>query len=344
MFMARGEYLPMREPTESEVKAAVDTLTRQGFVPAYVGSKEYSLTRFLKTYLRTTVRWLAFEVIRVLRRFPLDYRYLSTRWAACGYRVRLQDWRVMRYLDRDWARTLQATPPDCRLFVALSVNPEAAIEYWVKSPDLIDYRRVLDRLVRIFKEAGWHLFVKDHPSQFAFREVEFFGDLARHENVTLVPYEVPAQVLIDQCAGTFTWTGTVGFQAALAGQCAAIESGAYYLLEDYFVVIRSRSDLDELPRRIHEFSRPHDLTNTRRVLVRHLLRSSAPGDYSSWQRFSERDPNCLARVESLVHSMNQYLVKVSTVKSQGATSRDVLGNDNREEANPRPSKGNQERK
>jgi hypothetical protein len=307
MFMARGEHTAIREPSEAEVDAAVAALAQPTFVPTYVSARRFGLARFLSIYARFTARWVVFEALRILRRRPHDYRYLTARWAGCGFRVRLRDWGVMRYLKNDWRRALENSPFDRRVFVALSVNPEAAIEYWVRDTRMIDYARVLERLAQSLAREGFRLFVKDHPSQFAFRQVEVFANLAKEDSVSFVPYEVPGQWLIDRCGATFTWTGTVGLQTAVAGRCAVVESGAYYVTDGLFVVLRGTDDLDELPRRIAGFKPSLPLPEARRALVRKLLRASAPGDYMSWKGFSATDPERARRASTVVASLNRYL-------------------------------------
>jgi hypothetical protein len=307
MFMARGEYLPVREPTDSEVDAAVATLGQADFVPNYVARPDFGLGRFVRLYVRFTARWLLFEVLRLIKRRPYDFRYLSSRWAECGLRVRLKDWRVMSFLDRNWQRALDAAPFDRRVFVALSVNPEAAIEYWVPDTSMIDHRTVLEHVATKLEAAGFHLFVKDHPSQFGFREAALFDALAKHSAVTFVPYEVPGQSLIQQCHTTFTWTGTVGLQAALAGRCAIVDANAYYVVDGLFLVVKEQADFEDLPRRISEFAPALPLPEARRVLARHMLRSTVPGDQQSWRRFTPRNPDCVKRVETVVTSLNRYL-------------------------------------
>jgi hypothetical protein len=307
MFMAKGEYLPIREPSEAEVDRAVATLTETKFVPSYVGKTPFSFSRFMKLYTHFTARWLAFEGLMLWRKNPLDYRYLATRWAACGYRVRLRDWQVMKFFHADWQARLERAPFEKRVFVGLSVNPEAAIEYWVKAPSLIDYQATVERAARALGRAGYHVFVKDHPSQFGFRQVEFFRALARYDCVTFVPYEVPGQVMIESCAATFTWTGTVGLQAALAGRCAIIEAGAYYRVDGLFVVLDGLADVDALPERIAGFTPSLDLPAARRVLVRHILRASADGSHMSWRDFSALDPAAVAKTRTLIESLNAYL-------------------------------------
>jgi hypothetical protein len=316
MFMAKGERIALREPGSEEIESTVAAVANDDFVPSYVGSANFGRVRFAKLYAWRMARFLAFEVLLRARRKPYDMRYLSARWPVCGYRVRLRDWKVKSFLSPSWKGDLDAVPFEKRVFVALSVNPEAAIEYWVDDPGLIDYADTLERLAGRLGAAGYTLFVKDHPSQFGFRQVELFQRLAKFPNVAFVPYEVSAQQLINECKTTFAWTGTVGFQAALAGRCAVVASSAYYYVEGLFVPISSIDDIDDLAQRIERFEPSLPLAEARRALVRHVLRSSAPGVYSTWRGFSPRDPDDVRRIESLIDSFNRYIPNVVAQRAE----------------------------
>ena len=317
MFMTRGEHTPVREPTDAEVDAAVDALVRPEFVPSYVTSRRFDIGRFMAAYAHFTARWLVFELLRVLRGRPHDYRYLATRHIASGFRVRLRDWGVTRYFRNDWRKTLAATPIERRVFIALSVNPEAAIEYWLRDPAMIDFQTVLGRVADALGPAGFHLFVKDHPNQFGFRNIELFRSLAKHDAVSFLPYDVPGQWLVDQCGSTFTWTGTVGLQAAMAGRCAVVDTSAYYFVDGLFVDMAGASDIDRLPERIAAFSLPMPLAEARRALARHFLRSTVPGAYLSWKGFSASDPERVRSTETIVASLNRYLPALATMGRVG---------------------------
>jgi hypothetical protein len=307
MFMSRGQYLPIREPSDEEIDEAVSALVQPQFVPSYVTRQRFGFAQFLKIYAHFTMRWLVFEVLRLARRVPYDYRYLASRSPSSGFRVRLKDWSVMGRVDRNWRVAFDATPIERRVFLALSVNPEAAIEYWVREISLVDYAAVLNRVAERFAEAGFHLYVKDHPSQFGFRQIELIERLLKHRAVTFLPYDVAGQWLVANCGTTFTWTGTVGIQAALAGNRAVVESDVYYRVDDIFVTYRSMDDVDDLPTRVAAYSPPLPLDVTRRVLARHVLRAAAPGAYMSWRGFKPGDPKSIERARSLVRSLNAYL-------------------------------------
>ena len=126
-------------------------------------------------------------------------------------------------------------------------------------------------------------------------------------NVTFVPYEVSAHELIHECATTFAWTGTVGFQAALAGRCAVVAGSAYYYVEGLFIPVWSLDDIDDLAASIASFEPSFPLPEARRALMKRVLSSSAAGVYSTWRGFSPRDPDDVRLIESLIDSYNRYI-------------------------------------
>jgi hypothetical protein len=155
-------------------------------------------------------------------------------------------------------------------------------------------------------EVGYLTFVKDHPLQFGFRQRELFERLSKLPHVTLVPYEVPAGLLIEQCSISVTFTGTVGFQAALSGLCSVVTE-PYYATERHFLHIRSFEEIGSLVDRLKQWRPPDDLVAARREIVRHMAAISVEGDYFTWQKFDPENQASRGAVESLVHSLNRYL-------------------------------------
>jgi hypothetical protein len=112
--------------------------------------------------------------------------------------------------------------------------------------------------------------------------------------------------MIDKCHTTFTWTGTVGFEAAMIGRAVIAEEGAYYLIDDAFLVMRSLADIDAMPARIRAFRAPGDLQDLQRRLVRNLLRATVPGSYMAFRDFHPDDAAAVAATASLVDSFKAY--------------------------------------
>ena len=180
------------------------------------------------------------------------------------------------------------------------------MDYWLKSPDMLAHDDVLVRYCEVLGEAGYRIFVKDHPLQFGFRQRELFERLSKLPFVTLVPYDVPANLLIGKCAVSVTFTGTIGFQAALAGLCS-VATDPYYATEQHFLHVRSVEEIDGLVERLARWRPPDDLAATRREIVRHLAAISVEGDYFGWRKFDPENQAACEAVEPLARSLNAYL-------------------------------------
>lgn len=304
MFMAKGEYLPVCEPSDQEIEDAIATLTPPHFLPSYVGTQSFGLKRFARLYGYFTLRWLTFEVLQLWERNPFEHRYRSTRDPASGFRIRLRDWEVVRQVNPRWRERFDATPRERRIFLGLQVVPEAAIDQWVQDLGLIRHEEVFERAATVLTAAGYQVFVKDHPSQFGFRQIEHVRRLTAIPGVTFVPYEVPGRTLTDNCHATLTLTGTVGLQAALSGRGAIVSSDTYYAFPGRFILLNTREDIETLPQALRAFTPPADLHQDRRMVVRHLLRSSVPGtlNWLKWSPASDPDN----KVDGTIQSLNQY--------------------------------------
>jgi hypothetical protein len=165
---------------------------------------------------------------------------------------------------------------------------------------------VLVRYCEVLSRAGYRIFVKDHPLQFGFRQRELFERLSRLPFVTLVPYDVPANLLIGKCGVSVTFTGTIGLQAALAGLCS-VATEPYYATEQHFVHIRDVGEIDSLAERVARWRQPDDLAAMRREVVRHLAAISVEGDYFGWRNFDPDNAAARASVEPLTRSLNAHL-------------------------------------
>jgi len=209
-------------------------------------------------------------------------------------------------LDRNWEARLCGVPRERRVFVGLQLFPEASMDYWLKSRDMLAHNDVVMRYCEVLGEAGFRSFVKDHPLQFGFRQRELFARLSGLPSVTLVPYEVPANLLISKCGVSVTFTGTIGFQAALSGLCSVVTE-PYYATERHFLQILSVGEIGGLVGRLEGWRPPDDMDAARREMVGHLAAISVEGDYFTWQKFDPEKQAARDAVRSLVRSLNRYL-------------------------------------
>ena len=102
---------------------------------------------------------------------------------------------------------------------------------------------------------------------------------------------MPATWLIDKCDVSVTFTGTIGFQAALAGLCSVV-TDAWYADEEHYLHVRKFGEIDGIVERIEQWRRPDDMDAARRQIVRKLVAAGTPGNYFTWKNFDPDDEAC----------------------------------------------------
>ncbi|MCA6117801.1 hypothetical protein J6524_23415 [Bradyrhizobium sp. WSM 1738] len=306
MLMRRGRPARLREPSAENIDAAIGELCTEDFAPAYVrDAKRFSQARFWRIFGYYAVRGAFFNVWRFVKRDRYNCHYLDAL-KRLKHKVRVSDVAALKLLDHDWDKQLAGLPRERRVFLGLQLFPEASMDYWLKSRDMLAHDDVLVRYCEVLGRAGYHIFVKDHPLQFGFRQRELFERLSKLSFVTLVPYDVPANLLIGKCGVSVTFTGTIGLQAALAGLCS-IATEPYYATEQHFMNVKDVDEVDALAERLAQWRLPDDLAVIRREIVRHLASISVEGDYFGWRNFDAGDAAARASVEPLVRSLNAHL-------------------------------------
>jgi hypothetical protein len=305
LLMRRGEPIPLWEPDDRQVDAMSDVLC-QNFVPTYVrDAKRFTRARFWRVFSYFALRGAYFNVLRYLKRDPHNLHYIDAL-KRLKHKVGVRDVAVLGLLDPHWMQKLAEGPREARAFIGLQLFPEASIDYWVRDPAMLRHDEVVLRYCDVLGRAGYRIFIKDHPLQFGFRQRDLMQRLANMPFVTMVPYDVPANLLIAECGVSVTFTGTIGFQAALAGRCSVV-TGPYYADQEHYIHVRAFAEIGGIVERIRQWRPPADLPAAQRAMVRHLARASVPGDYFTWRDFDPDDPAARAAVESLVASFNRYL-------------------------------------
>ncbi|ABA05658.1 hypothetical protein Nwi_2404 [Nitrobacter winogradskyi Nb-255] len=306
MFLRRGKIIPLKEPTSQAMEAATTTLCHADFAPTYVSdTKKFSLSRFWRIYAYFALRGAYFNALRFLRRDPLNIHYIDAL-KSLRHKPRLRDVAVLSFMNPAWEARMRDVPRDRRVFLGLQLFPEASMDYWLNSQDMLQHDNVIVRYCEVLGGAGYHIYVKDHPLQFGFRQRGLMQRLSKLPSVTLVPYDVPAGVLIGQCAVSITFTGTIGFQAAIAGLCSVVTE-PYYADERHYLHVRSFREIDDVAERIAQWSPPPDLSAARREMIRHLVAASVEGDYFTWRKFDRSNQAHRDKVQPLVRSLNRYL-------------------------------------
>jgi hypothetical protein len=306
MLMRRGRPARLQEPSDEHIDAAVAVLCEADFAPTYVrDAKRFSTLQFWRVFGYCALRGAFFNVWRYLKRDRYNCHYLDAL-KRLKHKVRFADVAALGLLDPDWERRLQEVPREKRVFLGLQLFPEASMDYWLASRDMLAHDDVIVRYCEVLGQAGYRTFIKDHPLQFGFRQRELFERLSKLPYVTLVPYEVPAVLLIDRCAVSVTFTGTIGFQAALAGLCSVV-TDPYYATQQHFLHVHNVDEIDGLVDRLARWRQPRDLASARREIMRYFISISVDGNYFGWRKFDPADEAARKAVVPLVKSLNAAL-------------------------------------
>ena len=172
VFHRRGQLVPLGEPSPEELGKAVEILSEDGFAPVYVrDATKFSRAQFWRVFSYFAVRGAFFNVWRFLRRDPYNLHYIDAL-KRLKHKVRPGDVAVLDLLRKDWQARLEAVPKERRVFIGLQLFPEASLDYWLRSQDLLGHDEVVLRYCEVLGKAGYHIIIKDHPLQFGFRQRE----------------------------------------------------------------------------------------------------------------------------------------------------------------------------
>jgi hypothetical protein len=309
MLIRRGRLLEDDfDPPPAKVDEAISVLAAPTFTPSYVPRRsQYNAWKFVRTLGYFRARALAFRMIGLVERDPLNLHYLDAQ-PFLGHKCRWRDIRVVQLCDPDWRRHLQNFAPNRRVLFGLQLFPEASIDYWIDNIDLVANEALVVEAARAYAGSGYLVLVKDHPLQFGFRRTELLDELREIPNVVIVPYDVTGNELLDLCGVNFTCTGTLGLQAALLGK-VAVGTDSYYTNDNDFVIFRERGDVPGLPARSESMGlEPASLRARQERIIRKLLRGSFEGDFFSFRNFDpSRAEPALQLAQALGKRLNRLI-------------------------------------
>ena len=311
MLLHRGALVQTNAPPPATlVRQTVEEIASPAFVPSYVQKKsKYTKARFVRTlgYFRT--RAVAFKLISWIKRDPLNLHYLDAQ-PFLGHKCTWKDIRMVDLCDPGWRDRLDSFPKERRVMFGLQLFPEASIDYWLRNVELIDHDNLVVDAARSFSEQGFLVLVKDHPSQFGFRQTELIDRLLALPNVVMVPYDVSGNELMAESGVSFTCTGTLGLQAALAG-LPSVVTESYYARDPDFLVFRERSEVAGLGNLVlhHQFADP--IEQRRERVIGQLLQGSFEADFFSFQHFDPASPSPGARslAKALGHRLDRLVAE-----------------------------------
>lgn len=286
MLMHRGKLLDVSPVPEDHVlDALVAAIANPAFTPSYVQkATRFTVRRWIKTFGYFRLRGWVFKAISWAKRDPRSLHYLDAQ-SFLAHKPRWRDLRTLGLVDWNWRDSLSRFPQSRRVFFGLQLFPEASIDYWLGNIRLLDYENLMVRAARAFSAAGYLVLVKDHPSQFGFRQHELIDRLKAVPNTLFLPYEVSGNEVVSLVDVNFTLTGTLGLQSALLGRSSVV-APAYYVTPGEFVEFQDPSDVDDLPTRVAAWRPERDLASRQRRMLSHLMQGSFEGEFFSFRGFS----------------------------------------------------------
>lgn len=285
MLMYRGQLIKTSAPPSEDVlEEQIRTIANPSFTPSYVQTSiRYTRTRWLKSFTYFKVRGWGFKLISWLKRDPRNLHYLDAQ-SFLAHKPRLRDLRTLDLIDWNWRDKVEQFPKSRRVFFGLQLFPEASIDYWLANINLIDYENLLVLAARAFSQQNYLILVKDHPSQFGFRQHELIDRLKAIPNVVFLPYEVSGNEAVSLVDNNFTLTGTLGLQSALLGLNSVVAPN-YYLTKGDFIRFDDPSEIEKLPSRCTTWTGARDLPSRQRRILSSLLEGSFEGDFFSFRGF-----------------------------------------------------------
>ncbi len=305
-FTTSGEHVTYETIDEKKVEGVYESITSNSFkATSIVSTNRFSLMTFAGKWIYYLARDFLLTIYSKLVSDAYGYRYMTTGRNVPEYNVKLSNWMVNSLVNKNWEKILSESASSDSLFIGLQVNPESTIDYYVKNIELIDYKKVLMNMVDQFTKQGFKVFLKDHPNMFGMRDYNFIKKLISYENVVFIPYEIPSNFFVEKCSATFTWTGTIGLQSALAGKCPIVVEPTYYL-EDYFLKLDSIDSIKDLPSLVRDFRSSIQSSEEGKKLLRHAMNTYLPGTMQPL-KFNPDNKDLVEGTLILVETLDQLL-------------------------------------
>jgi hypothetical protein len=303
---AIGEQLNFREPTNAEVEEAVRRIDDPTFTPVDLAEwlKMYGNSNVcLKRALREIPKPYFFPLLGRLRGDPQNYHYKAS--ALSRISLFSQALFIDRFFDERWLdriRSWQGT----KVYIPLQAFPECTTDYHVAQLDLIDFPRMLPRLIDAICADGNNLVcVKEHPGMMGVRPPGFYDSIMRRKNVVLLSGDIPASSLIAETDILVTWTGTGGLEAAIRGKPVITIGKPYYNIGGCFSTILNLSDLDNAASNVLQLCGRCVTKEEKYSIAKHVLSGTIPGEYR-FIRFDNRDETLVRDANNLAEGVRRH--------------------------------------
>lgn len=303
---AVGEYLQFRSPDDSEIDLSVQHVANPSFRPVDLDEwlKMYGASHVhLKRALRELPKPWVFPVLGRIKGDPLNYHYLYSAKTSVSFFS--QALFVHRYFTDGWLDKLRQWT-GTKVYIPMQAFPECTTDYHVQELDLIDFPRLLARVIDALAQDNSILVcLKEHPGMVGARPPGFYEALLNRPNVLLLDAQVPAASLIAETDVLLTWTGTGGLEAALRGKPVITLGKPYYSHGPMFRTVHNLAELDQIAQTVLEVTHVQSTADQMREVGRHVLSGCFPGEFR-FIRFDEQDPGLRKDADALAEGLKRH--------------------------------------
>lgn len=184
------------------------------------------------------------------RGFEKSVLFSSNYWNYWKWRMKILFRRQKLFKKNRYFQT--PSHKESFVYMPLHLIPESTT--FVHAPYWIDELALIKNISKSLP-IGWKLYVKEHPAMVGERNLDFYNDIDKLPNVTMVAldYFSSSKEWILNSKGVITINGTTAYEAAMLGKKAIMLGTApFEILEG----ITKLTDLNQLNKAVAELDKP----------------------------------------------------------------------------------------
>jgi len=266
---------------------------------SYIGGEKF---RFIKLIKQSIKEW----IVCILKKNKydkildnIDYYLLHSKSASAKI-INILKYKLFIRWDIPQIK-------DTYYYYPLHLEPEATVNYLADGI----YKNQIKLLENIAAQlpAGTYLYVKDHPHDIGYRELNDYLKLKAVPNIKLLHANISGNTIIQNSKGVITLNGTAGFEGILLGKPVFTFGKAFYSVSPLSTYVHNIRDLKE--KLLTQFSEEERREHLNKLVLA-LINSSYSGNtncfYGAKNKLKENKQNII----NLQNSYKLYLDKMST--------------------------------
>lgn len=277
---AIGEFFSFRVPTEEECSKALVKIKDPLFKPI-------DLTEWLKMYgnsfiylkrcVREIPKKLYFYLLGKIKNDQKNYHYLGNSISKVS--LFSQGVYLKKNFCNQWLKIMRNWS-GIRVYLPLQVIPESTTDYHTKNLDLIDFPRLIIRLLKnLATNSKILICVKEHPGMMGARPPNFYKNILNQKNILLISGEVPATSVMSEADVVLLWNGTGGLEGALRGKPVITIGVPYYNFGLNFRSIEDLESFDKIDEIVIESIKHKNSGDDDLKIINHILSGTFPGEF-----------------------------------------------------------------